>query len=158
MWMSDTIMDNQHMAFMALALEEAKKAGQMEEVPIGAVLVSEAGDLLSVAHNRTIASADPTAHAEILALREGSRKLSNYRLLNTILYVTVEPCIMCMGAILHARVSTLIFGAPDPRWGAVGSVYNFANDKRFNHQPKIISGICRDQCAALMREFFRSKR
>ena len=143
---------------MALALEEAKKAGQMQEVPIGAVLVSDSGDLLSVSHNRTMASADPTAHAEILALQEGSRKLSNYRLLNTILYVTIEPCIMCMGAILHARVSKLIFGAPDPNWGAAGSVYNFADDKRFNHQPEVISGVCRDQCAALMREFFRSKR
>ncbi len=143
---------------MALALEEAKKAGQMDEVPIGAVLVSDSGDLLSVSHNRTIASSDPTAHAEILALREGSRKLSNYRLLNTILYVTVEPCIMCMGAILHARISKLIFGAPDPNWGAAGTVYNFATDKRFNHQPEVISGVCRDQCAALMQEFFRSKR
>jgi tRNA(adenine34) deaminase len=152
------IMDEQHLEYMALALQEAKKAGQMDEVPIGAVLVSDSGDLLSVSHNRTIASADPTAHAEILALREGSRKLSNYRLLNTILYVTVEPCIMCMGAILHARVSKLIFGAPDPNWGAAGSVYNFANGKRFNHQPEIISGVCRDQCAALMRAFFRSKR
>jgi len=151
-------MDDRHKAFMALALAEAKKAGQMDEVPIGAVLVSESGDLLSVAHNRTIASADPTAHAEILVLREGSRKHSNYRLLNTILYVTVEPCIMCMGAILHARVSKLIFGAPDPNWGAAGSVYNFAKDKRFNHQPEVISGVCLDQCAALMREFFRSKR
>jgi len=150
--------DDQHKAFMSLALEEAKKAGQMDEVPIGAVLVSGSGDLLSASHNRTIASADPTAHAEILALREGSRKLSNYRLLNTILYVTVEPCIMCMGAILHARVSKLIFGTPDPKWGAAGSVYNFANDKRFNHQPEIISGVCREQCAALMQEFFRSKR
>ncbi len=143
---------------MALALKEAKKAGQTDEVPIGAVLVSESGDLLSLTHNRTIASADPTAHAEILALREGSRKHSNYRLLNTILYVTVEPCIMCMGAILHARISKLIFGAPDPSWGAAGSVYNFATDKRFNHQPEVIGGVCRDQCAALMQEFFRSKR
>jgi tRNA(adenine34) deaminase len=128
-------MEEQHLKYMALALEEAKKAGQMDEVPIGAVLVSESGDLLSVSHNRTIASADPTAHAEM-----------------------VEPCIMCMGAILHARVSKLIFGAPDPNWGAAGSVYNFANDKRFNHQPEVISGVCRDQCAALMQEFFRSKR
>jgi tRNA(adenine34) deaminase len=151
-------MDDQHPKYMALALKEAKKAGQTDEVPIGAVLVSESGDLLSLTHNRTIASADPTAHAEILALREGARKHSNYRLLNTILYVTVEPCIMCMGAILHARVSKLIFGATDPNWGAAGSVYNFANDKRFNHQPEVIGGVCRDQCAALMQEFFRSKR
>ncbi len=151
-------MDEQHPKYMALALKEAKKAGQTDEVPIGAVLVSESGDLLSLAHNRTIASADPTAHAEILALREGARKHSNYRLLNTILYVTVEPCIMCMGAILHARISKLIFGAPDPSWGAAGSVYNFTTDKRFNHQPEVIGGVCRDQCAALMQEFFRSKR
>jgi tRNA(adenine34) deaminase len=151
-------MDEQHPKYMALALKEAKKAGQMDEVPIGAVLVSDSGDLLSVSRNMTIASADPTAHAEILALQEGSRNLSNYRLLDTVLYVTVEPCIMCMGAILHARVSKLVFGAPDPNWGAAGSVYNFANDKRFNHQPEVISGVYRDQCAALMQEFFRSKR
>jgi tRNA(adenine34) deaminase len=151
-------MKNQHKAFMTLALKAAKKAGQMDEVPIGAVLAAESGDVLSLAHNQTIASADPTAHAEILALREGARKLSNYRLLNTTLYVTVEPCIMCMGAIIHARVSTLVFGAPDPKWGAAGSIYNFANDKRLNHLPEIISGVCQEDCAALMQEFFRSKR
>ena len=151
-------MNNHLKAFMSLALKEAKKAGQMDEVPIGAVLVAEFGDVLSLAHNRTRTAADPTAHAEIIVLREAAHKLSNHRLLHTSLYVTIEPCIMCMGAIIHARVSKLVFGAPDPKWGAAGSIYNFAKDKRFNHQPEIISGVCRDQCAALMQEFFRTKR
>jgi tRNA(adenine34) deaminase len=143
---------------MMLALEEAKKAGQKDEVPIGAVLVTQSGKILSRNYNQTISQADPTAHAEILALREGAQQVANYRLLNTRLYVTVEPCIMCMGAIIHARVSKLIFGAPDPKWGAVGSLYNFAEDKRLNFQPEIIKGVCQDECAALMKEFFGSKR
>jgi tRNA(adenine34) deaminase len=151
-------MDEQHKTFMALALAEAKKAGQIDEVPIGAVLVAESREVLSVAHNRTITATDPTAHAEITALREAARKLSNYRLLNTTLYVTVEPCIMCMGAIIHARVSRLVFGAADPKWGAAGSLYDLADDKRLNHRPEIISGVYQEECAALMQEFFRSKR
>ena len=151
-------MGDKHTEFLTLALKEAKKAVQKDEVPIGAVLVAQSGEILSRNYNQTISQADPTAHAEILALREGAQRLSNYRLLNTSLYVTVEPCIMCMGAIIHARVSKLIFGAPDPKWGAVGSLYNFAEDKRLNFQPEIIKGVCQDECAALMKEFFGSKR
>src|SRR5210317_1338040 len=123
--------------FMRLALVEAKKAGQMGEVPIGAILVSEDGHVLSATHNRTIDLADPTAHAEILALREAALKINNYRLLNTSLYVTVEPCMMCMGAIVHARVSSVIFGTADPKWGAAGSLYNLAEDDRLNHRVRI---------------------
>ena len=144
--------------FMHLALVEAEKAGQMGEVPIGAILVSEDGRVLSSTHNRTIDLADPTAHAEILALREAALKINNYRLLNTTLYVTVEPCIMCMGAIVHARISKLVFGTGDPKWGAAGSLYNFAEDDRLNHRVAITKGVCQQECRRLMQEFFRGKR
>jgi tRNA(adenine34) deaminase len=147
-----------HETFMALALEAAKKAGQIGEVPIGAVLVAQNGEVLSAAHNQTIKSCDPTAHAEILALREAAFKLSNYRLLNTTLYVTVEPCLMCMGAIVHARVARVVWGAADPKWGAAGSLYNFAEDDRLNHRVEIIKGVCEDTCRTLMQDFFRAKR
>jgi len=147
-----------HIKFMNLALEEAKKAGQKDEVPVGAVVVTEKGKILSSAHNQVIGLCDPTAHAEILAIREAASKVHNYRLLNTTLYVTVESCIMCMGAIIHARISTVVFGAFDPKWGAAGSLYNFADDTRLNHQLEIVPGICEDECKALMQDFFRSKR
>jgi len=144
--------------FMRLAIVEAEKAGQMGEVPIGAIIVSEDGRVLSSTHNRTIDLADPTAHAEILALREAALKINNYRLLNTTLYVTVEPCIMCMGAIVHARISKLVFGTGDPKWGAAGSLYNFAEDDRLNHRVAITKGVCQQECRRLMQEFFRGKR
>ena len=144
--------------FMKLAIEEAKKAGQKAEVPVGAVLVSESADILAFAHNQAITLADPTAHAEISALREAATKVLNYRLLNTTLYVTIEPCVMCMGAIVHARVARVVFGAKDLKWGAAGSLYNFAEDTRLNHRPEIIHGVCEDECRELMQEFFRSKR
>ena len=143
---------------MELALSEANKAWRKDEVPIGAVLVAENTELISAAHNQTITLKDPTAHAEILALRSAAKKIGNFRLLNTTLYVTVEPCVMCMGAVIHARVSSIVFGTRDPKWGAVGSLYNFAQDQRFNHQPKIIEGICMVECKRLMQSFFQSKR
>ena len=144
--------------FMELALGEAKKAGQIGEVPIGAILVAENGAVLSAAHNQTIKQVDPTAHAEILALREAAAKIHNYRLLNTSLFVTVEPCMMCMGALVHARVKRIIFGAPDPKWGAAGSLYNFPQDFRLNHRVDVIEGVCEEECRALMQAFFRAKR
>jgi tRNA(adenine34) deaminase len=144
--------------FMNLAINEAKKAGQKDEVPVGAVLVSGSGDILSQSHNQVITFADPTAHAEIWALREAAIKVSNYRLLSTTLYVTIEPCVMCMGAIVHARVARVVFGTNDLKWGAAGSLYNFADDTRLNHRPEIISGVCRDECRKLIQDFFRSKR
>jgi tRNA(adenine34) deaminase len=144
--------------YMNIALTEAEKAGQKAEVPIGAVLVSQTGEILAASHNQTISMHDPTAHAEILALRQAAEKTLNYRLLNTTLYVTIEPCVMCMGAIVHARISALIFGAKDPKWGGAGSLYNLATDNRLNYQVEIIEGICEDECRALMQEFFRSKR
>lgn len=151
-------MDKFHKKFMEMALAEAEKAGQRDEVPVGAILVDASGDILAAAHNLTISMADPTAHAEILALREASRKINNYRLLNTTLCVTVEPCIMCMGAIIHARVAKVIFGAPDLKWGAGGSLYHFAEDERLNHQPEVIGGVFEDRCRELMQTFFRQKR
>ena len=151
-------MHDNHSKLMQLAINEAIKAGQNDEVPVGAALVAESGKILSLAHNSTINLSDPTAHAEILALRMAAKKLLNYRLLNTTLYVTVEPCIMCMGAIIHARVSRIVFGTNDPRWGAAGSIYNFADDPRLNHQPEIIGGVCKDECKILIQDFFRSKR
>ena len=151
-------MHDNHSKLMQLAIKEAIKAGQNDEVPVGAALVAESGEILSLAHNQTTNLYDPTAHAEILALRMAAKKLLNYRLLNTTLYVTVEPCIMCMGAIIHARVSRIVFGANDPKWGAAGSIYNFANDHRLNHQPELIGGICEDECGRLIQDFFRSKR
>jgi len=151
-------MDERHEKFMKRAWHEAKKAGQKDEVPVGAVLVAESGDILAMTHNRTIELMDPVAHAEIMALREAAQKVMNYRLLSTTLYVTVEPCIMCMGAIVHARVSKVVFGVKDPKWGAAGSLYDFSEDSRLNHRPQIIEGVYEDECRALMQDFFRSKR
>ena len=151
-------MINAHEKFMQLALDEAKKAGQIGEVPIGAILVAENGAVLSAAHNQTIKQVDPTAHAEILVLREAAIKINNYRLLNSSLFVTVEPCIMCMGALVHARVKRIVYGATDPKWGAAGSLYNFAEDSRLNHRVEIINGVREEECRTLMQAFFRAKR
>jgi len=149
---------NDHKENMKLALEEARKAGEKDEVPVGCVITDEGGKLIASAHNQTITMADPTAHAEILALRQACGERKNYRLLNTYLYVTVEPCVMCMGAIIHSRVSRIIFGTYDSKWGAAGSLYDFSEDRRLNHHPEIISGICIEECRALIQKFFRNKR
>jgi tRNA(adenine34) deaminase len=151
-------MNDTRLKFMELALKEANKAEQIGEVPVGAVLVSENGEILSAAHNQTIKLADPTAHAEILALRKAALEINNYRLLNTTLYVTVEPCIMCMGAIVHARISRVVFGTTDPKWGAAGSLYNYAEDDRLNHRVEITAGVHAEDCRRLMQDFFRAKR
>jgi tRNA(adenine34) deaminase len=143
---------------MEAALTEARRAWAIQEVPVGSVLVSPSGEVLAAAHNRTISDHDPSAHAEILALRDAARKLQNYRLLNTTLYVTIEPCIMCMGAIVHARVARLVYGAADPKWGAAGSLYDLAADPRLNHQVEIVSGVCETECRRLIQDFFRCKR
>jgi tRNA(adenine34) deaminase len=156
--MGQTKLSNEYLQFMKLALSEAEKAGQIGEVPIGAVLVSEDGAILASNHNRTIRLADPTAHAEILVMRGAALRINNYRLLNTTLVVTVEPCIMCMGAIVHARISRVVFGANDPKWGAAGSLYNYAEDDRLNHRVEIVKGVCEPECRSLMQDFFRAKR
>jgi tRNA(adenine34) deaminase len=149
---------NDHQTYMELAWAEAKKAGQMGEVPVGAVLVAEDGEVLACGCNLTLQRNDPTAHAEIVALRQGAQKTGNYRLPGTTLYVTVEPCLMCMGAIVHARVARIVFGPRDPKWGAAGSLYNFARDERLNHRVDIVEGVCAGEGAALMHEFFRVRR
>jgi len=156
--MGNSAMTRPHEKMMLAALAQAEKAGQNQEVPIGAVLVAQTGEILAKAYNRTIALADPTGHAEILAMRAAAQKIKNYRLLNTTLYVTVEPCVMCMGAIIHARIARVVYGAPDPKWGALGSIYNFADGQKFNHHPEIIAGICEARCRAIIQAFFRARR
>ena len=142
---------------MRIALEEARKAGEEGEVPIGAVLVS-AGEVIGKGRNQPVASCDPSAHAEILALREGSMRVKNYRLPDSTLYVTLEPCIMCAGAILQARVSRLVFGAEDPKGGAVSSLYALLEDGRLNHRVEVTSGVLRGECRELLQRFFRERR
>lgn len=145
-------------SFMELALNEARKAGRANEVPVGAILADTDGHLVGCGRNGVIGRADPTAHAEILALRRAARRVGNYRLPGTTLYVTIEPCAMCMGAIVHARVERLVFGAPDPKWGACGSLYDLSRDDRLNHRVRVTSGVLADVCADLMRSFFRERR
>jgi tRNA(adenine34) deaminase len=149
---------NADIILMNLAISEAAAAFQEDEVPVGAVLISESGALLASTHNQTIFLSDPTAHAEILALRHAAKKIQNYRLLNTTLYVTVEPCVMCMGAIIHARVSRLVYGARDPKWGAAGTLYDFSADKRLNHRLDVIPGVCEIECREILQRFFRDRR
>ena len=143
---------------MLAALEEAACARQLNEVPIGAVICGDDGAILAQSHNQVITRADPTAHAEILVLRQACRTAGNYRLPGTTLYVTVEPCPMCMGAIVHARVKRIVFGAHDQKWGAAGSLYNLPADTRLNHRVEVVSGILEKPCRQLMQDFFRSKR
>ena len=143
--------------WMTEALAEAVLAEANGEVPIGAVVVLN--DLIiGRGHNRPISQNDPTAHAEMIALRNAARTLNNYRLPGTTLYVTVEPCLMCMGALLQARVRRLVFGCYDPKAGAAGSLYNVSNDPRLNHQLEVTTGVCGDESQDLLQRFFRNKR
>ncbi len=144
--------------YMGEALGQARIALDMDEVPVGAVLVSVGGKILARAHNASIALQDPTAHAEILALRQAAHRVGNYRLPGTTLYVTIEPCIMCMGAMLQARVERLVFGAPDPKGGACVSLYRLAEDARLNHQFAVLGGVREDECRELLQRFFRARR
>lgn len=143
--------------WMERALSRAVDAARMGEVPVGAVLVGPEG-MLAEAGNSPIRFHDPTAHAEILALRTASASLGNYRLPNTTLYVTLEPCIMCMGALIQARISRLVYGAADPKTGAASSVYAIGRDGRLNHDIEIRGGILADRCGELLRTFFKSRR
>jgi tRNA(adenine34) deaminase len=144
-------------SFMRQALREAKRALEEKEVPVGAVVVRE-GRMLARAHNRPLHLHDPSAHAEILALRRAARKLGNYRLPGCTLYVTLEPCAMCAGAIVQGRLRRVVFGASDPKAGASGSALTVLNHPKLNHQVEIASGVMADDCASLLREFFQRKR
>jgi len=144
--------------YMNLALKEATKAAKIDQVPVGAVIVDKDNNVIGYGHNNPILSHDPTSHAEINAIRMASKALKNYRLIGTALYVTIEPCIMCMGAIIHARIKRVVFGAKDVKWGAVNSLYNMADDKRLNHNPEILAGICQDKAKKIIKDFFKNKR
>ncbi len=143
---------------MDMALAQARLAAQNEEVPVGALIVDAGGTVLASAYNQVITRGDPSAHAEMLAIRRACRRSGNYRLPGCVLYVTIEPCMMCMGAVVHARLAAVVFGAPDPKWGAAGSLYDFARDQRLNHQVRISSGVCKQACIDLMQRFFRQRR
>ena len=142
---------------MRAALEQAQKALDKGEVPVGAVLV-KGNAIIAQAHNSPNTLHDPSAHAEILALRQAAKKLKNYRLLHTELYVTIEPCIMCIGAMLYARVVRLIFGAYDPKAGAAGSVFDFTSHAKLNHHLEVEAGIFAEECSHIMKDFFKKRR
>jgi tRNA(adenine34) deaminase len=143
--------------FMRLALREAERALDHDDVPIGAVIVHD-GEVIATGRNERELRGDPTAHAELLALREASAKLGTWRLLDTVLYVTLEPCPMCAGAIVLGRVPRVVYGADDPKAGAAGSVLNVLAEPRLNHRPVVAPGLLADESAALLRAFFASKR
>ncbi len=144
--------------YMELALLEAGRALKADEVPVGAVVVDCDGNVIGTGFNRPVTMNDPTSHAEIEALRAACQKTRNYRQVNTSMYVTIEPCIMCMGAIIHARIKRLVFGASDPKWGAAGSLYNFSTDSRLNHRLEIRSGVMEQEARQMIQGFFRNKR
>lgn len=144
--------------YMRLALAQAHLALEHGEIPVGCILVDEAGRIVGQGCNMTISASDPTAHAEVMALRNAGERLKNYRLPELSLYVTLEPCCMCSGAIIHARIKNVYFGAADPKTGACGSVFNVLNDMRHNHHPNIVGGILQEECADILRSFFRMRR
>ena len=143
---------------MRYALELADKAEALGEIPVGAVLVDDAENIIGEGWNLSIVQSDPTAHAEIIALRDGAKHLQNYRLLNTTLYVTLEPCTMCAGAILHSRIKRLVFGASDYKTGAVGSRFHFFDDYKMNHTLEITSGVLVEECSQKLSVFFQKRR
>ena len=143
--------------YMSMALAQAGLAAREGEVPVGAVLIED-GEVVAGARNGSIARSDPSAHAEILVLREAGRQVGNYRLPGMTLYVTVEPCAMCAGALVHARIARLVYGADDPKSGAVRSLYRIVEDERLNHSMEVCGGVRGDEAAALMQSFFRERR
>ena len=144
-------------SFMQAALDEARAAAQRGEVPIGAIIVHD-GRIIARAGNRTVTDCDPTAHAEIVALRAAAREIKNYRLLDTTLYVTIEPCSMCAGAMIQARIARLVYGADEAKGGAVRSCFSILDHPRLNHRVEVTSGILADESAALLKEFFAPRR
>jgi tRNA(adenine34) deaminase len=144
--------------WMNEALAAARSASEAGEVPVGACIVDEAGTVLATTSNRTITDNDPTAHAEVLAIRTAAALVGNYRLTGTTLYTTIEPCVMCAGALVNARVERLVFGARDERFGAVETLFRLCDSDSLNHRLDITSGILADECRALMQEFFQARR
>jgi tRNA(adenine34) deaminase len=143
--------------YMRLALEQARIARAAGEVPVGAVVVRN-GEVIGAGWNRPISSHDPTAHAEVMALREAARRLGNYRLTGCSLYVTLEPCTLCTGAIFHARIARVVYGAPEPKTGMAGSVLNLYAEPRLNHHAEIVGGVLAAECTALVSGFFAERR
>ena len=143
--------------FMRLAIREAERALEHEDVPIGAVVVRE-GEVIGAAHNERELRQDPTAHAEILALREAAAAVGSWRVLDSVLYVTLEPCAMCAGAVVLARVPRVVYGTVDPKAGAAGSVLDVLAEPRLNHRPQVTGGVLAGECAALLTEFFAARR
>ena len=144
-------------AYMRQAIELAREAGRHGEVPVGALVVGGEG-IVGRGFNRPIGTHDPTAHAEIMALRDASTRLANYRIPGHTLYVTLEPCAMCAGAILHARIARVVFGATDPKTGVSGSVLDLFSEKRLNHHTTVVGGILAEECGGLLRDFFAMRR
>jgi len=147
----------EHLQFMTQAIAEARRAEAEGEVPVGAVAIAD-GQIVGAGHNRPIGLGDPTAHAEILALRAAASTLRMYRLTAVSIYVTLEPCVMCVGAMLNARIARVVYGARDDKAGAFGSVYDIGRDGRLNHRFEVVGGVMESECAELMREFFRARR
>lgn len=143
---------------MRRALQLADRAQDLGEIPVGAVLVNEAGEIIGEGWNLSIIRSDPTAHAEIVALRNAAQRIQNYRLLNSTLYVTLEPCTMCAGAILHSRIKRLVFGAYDYKTGAVGSRFHFFDDYKMNHSIAVTGGVLEQECSRKLSEFFQRRR
>jgi len=154
---NDTDQNNLHCKFMSLAINEAKKAYMNGEVPVGAIIVKN-NQILSRSFNKAILEDDPTSHAEINAIREACSQLKNYRLCSVSLYVTLEPCAMCYGAIVHSRIKEVIFGAYDKKTGVCGSCNKLYESSCFNHRPRIIGGVHELQCSKLLKDFFNNKR
>ena len=150
-------MANDDVYWMEKALELAQQATKKGEVPVGAVVIKE-GNLVAAAHNLREQSGNPVAHAEMLAIQSAAEKLGNWRLTETTLYVTLEPCPMCAGAIVLARIPRVVYGATDPKSGAAGSLYNIVQDERLNHQVELLSGVCAEESSVLLRTFFENRR
>lgn len=156
--MPDAVEQDLEARWMRQALAAAREAGERGEVPIGACIVTDDGRLLATASNQTRTDCDPTAHAEIIALREAARLFGNYRLTGVVVYSTIEPCAMCAGALVQARVRRLVYGARDERFGAVETKFRICDSSSLNHRMEIKSGVLEDECRAIMQEFFRARR
>ncbi|NYT77363.1 tRNA adenosine(34) deaminase TadA [Alcaligenaceae bacterium] len=155
---SDAVFSQFDEEAMRMALAQARLARDAGEVPVGAVVVDGSGNVLGHGFNRTISGHDPTAHAEIVALRQAAVVMQNYRLPDASLYVTLEPCVMCMGAMLHARLRRIVYGATDPKTGACGSVLTLQSQPQLNHQTQVVGGLLAAECGDLLRQFFRERR